>query len=318
LLAGEYNISSQIVIHTPERRTELWSAKDALVLKAISIILGDHLKPVMSRNCYHLKDHGGAKAAVRATARCLKQGQHVMKSDVKSYYASIDHGILFSLLQEYVPDRLVQNLLWQYLRRTVYCDGYYSDVKRGISLGCPLSPLMGALYLKQLDDMMEKTGLFYARFMDDWIVIAPTRWKLRSAVRIVNATLNVLKVEQHPDKTFIGRVERGFDFLGYFLKPGVLRVSRGTFVRFTERITQLYEQGAGIERIGVYVKHWFKWVRTGLSRKDWVEIGTVNRKRQYSPFNGEYWRLCCDSSFVKGYSAIINCFPFPSTSDFCT
>ena len=183
LLAGEYAISSQIVINTPNRRTELWSAKDALVLKAISIVLGEHLKPMLSHNCYHLADNGGAKAAVRATARHLKQRQYVMKSDVKNYYASIDHEILFNLLQEYVPGRLVQKLLWQYIRRTVYCDGFYRDVKRGISLGCPVSPLMGALYLKQLDDRMEKTGLFYARYMDDWIVIAPTRWKLRSAVK---------------------------------------------------------------------------------------------------------------------------------------
>ncbi|MCP4266981.1 MAG: hypothetical protein GY777_15655 [Candidatus Brocadiaceae bacterium] len=115
LLAGEYSISSQIVIKTPDRRMELWSAKDALVLKAMSIVLGDHLKPVFSRNCYHLKGHGGAKAAVRATAKYLKKGQHVMKSDVKSYYASIDHEILFNLLQVYVPDRLVQKLLWQYV-----------------------------------------------------------------------------------------------------------------------------------------------------------------------------------------------------------
>ncbi len=35
--------------------------------------------------------------------------------------------------------------------------------------------------------------------MGDWIVIAPTRWKLRSAVRIVNKTLGLLKIEQHPD-----------------------------------------------------------------------------------------------------------------------
>jgi len=120
LLAGEYTFSSQLVINTPERKTELWDAKDALVLKAIAIVLGEHLKPVLTRNCYHLKDHGGAKAAVRATAKYLKQEQHVMKSDVKGYYASIYHEILFSLLQEYVPDRLVQKLLWQYIRRTVY------------------------------------------------------------------------------------------------------------------------------------------------------------------------------------------------------
>ncbi len=265
LLRGEYTCSSQLVINTPERRTELWRAMDALVLKAMSIVLGEHLKPVLSHNCYHLKGHGGAKAAVRATARRLKKGQHIMKSDVKSYYASIDHEILFNLLQEYVPDRLVQKLLWQYIRRTVYCDGFYRDVSRGISLGCPLSPLMGALYLKRLDDSMEKTGLFYVRFMDDWVVIAPTRWKLRAAVRIVNETLNLLRVDKHPGKTFIGSVERGFDFLGYFLKPGILSVSVVTINNCTDRISQLYEQGADYDRIGEYVRRWLRWVRAGFA-----------------------------------------------------
>lgn len=33
----------------------------------------------------------------------------------------------------------------------------------------------GALYLRQLDDRMTATGLTYARFMDDWVVLAPTR-----------------------------------------------------------------------------------------------------------------------------------------------
>ena len=94
LFDGEYTISSQIVIMTPDRRTELWSAKGALVLKAISIVLSEHLKPALSHNCYHLAGNGGAKAAVRATSKHLKQGQHVMKSDVKSYYASIDNHIV--------------------------------------------------------------------------------------------------------------------------------------------------------------------------------------------------------------------------------
>lgn len=123
---------------------------------------------------------------------------------------------------------------------------------------------MGALYLKPLDDGMGKTGLFYARFMDDWIVIAPTRWKLRSAIRIVNETINVLKVEKRPDKTFIGKVECGFDFLGYLLKPEMVDVSISTLKLFAQRITQLYEQGADVVCIGGYVRHWLKWVRSGL------------------------------------------------------
>jgi len=52
------------------------------------------------------------------------------------------------------------DLLSQYMRRTVYDDGMYEDVVKGISLGCPLSPLMGALFLDVLDQRMEATGLF--------------------------------------------------------------------------------------------------------------------------------------------------------------
>ncbi len=82
---------------------------------------------------------------------------------------------------------------------------------------------------------MEALDVFYARFMDDWIIIAPTRWKLRKAIRIVNQTLNELRVEQHPGKTTIGRGDRGFDFLGYFLKPTGLEASTGTVTRCAER-----------------------------------------------------------------------------------
>lgn len=62
----------------------------------------------------------------------------------------------------------------------------YTTVTRGISPGCPLSPVMAALYLEPLDRRMEATGLAYARFMDDWVILAPTRWSLRRAVRTLH------------------------------------------------------------------------------------------------------------------------------------
>jgi hypothetical protein len=90
----------------------------------------------------------------------------------------------------------------------------------------PVYRLWKALFLKPLDDAIQGSGLFYARFMDDWIGIAPTRWKLRKAVKQVNAILNRLLLKKHPDKTFIGKAERGFDFPGYFFRPGLLRVAK--------------------------------------------------------------------------------------------
>lgn len=162
---------------------------------------------------------------------------------------SIDHQQLLDIAQEYIADQRVLDLLKAYLQRTVYDDGIYRDVRRGILLGCALSPLMGALYLKTLDDRVEVTGLFYARFMDDWVILAPTRWKLRAAIRVVNQTLNELKVEQHPYKTFIGRISRGFDFLGYRFSPAGLQLAPTTITRFRERVAWLYEQGADDKRI---------------------------------------------------------------------
>ncbi len=43
------------------------------------------------------------------------------------------------------------NLSGQYLRRSSERGGVFWDYERGISLGCPLSPLIGAFYLKRLD-----------------------------------------------------------------------------------------------------------------------------------------------------------------------
>jgi RNA-directed DNA polymerase len=70
---------------------------------------------------------------------------------------------------------------------------------------------VGALYLQALDMRLERLGLFYVRFMDDWVAMAPTRRKLRRAIKIVNQALAELKVGRHPDKTTIGSIARGFD-----------------------------------------------------------------------------------------------------------
>ena len=155
------------------------------------------------------------------------------------------------------------------MRRTTERGGVFWDYEKGISLGCPLSPLMGALFLKCLDERMEKSGLFHVRFMDDILVLSPTRWRLRKAVKAVNHVLGSLNLEKHPDKTFIGRIEKGFDFLGYHFRPDRLSVAAKTIENFVARATRLYEQEPGeaeaSARLGLYVRRWVRWTRAGLA-----------------------------------------------------
>jgi hypothetical protein len=111
---------------------------------------------------------------------------------------------------------------------------------------------------------VEGSGLAYARFMDDWVILAPSRWKFREAIRLADQTLAELHVQQKPDKTFIGRICRGFDFLGYALTPAGLQVSPQAVERCAERVSQLYEQGVDLIHIGAYVRRWLRWTRSGL------------------------------------------------------
>lgn len=264
LLAGTYRLREQRLIRGAEGRVELWSAMDALVLKALALVLGEHLRPHLSDRVFHLAGSGGMKAGVREVAAHLNEHEFVFRTDVKGYYASINHGILYRQVAAYVDDRKVLDLVGQYLARFVSDGGDYVDITQGISLGCPLSPLMGALYLKPLDDRMAAMGCFYARFMDDWVVLAPTRWQLRRAIKAVNEEMAKLLVVQHPDKTFIGRIARGFDFLGYWFAPDGLSIAGKSVERMLEKVSRLYEQGADNVHIETYLKRWLRWVRSSV------------------------------------------------------
>lgn len=62
--------------------------------------------------------HGGARSAVREVRAHLPINRFVLRTDVKSYYASIDHVLLMDRLAQFVRDPIVLNLCGQYLKRT--------------------------------------------------------------------------------------------------------------------------------------------------------------------------------------------------------
>jgi hypothetical protein len=77
--------------------------------------------------------------------------------------------------------------------------------------------------------------------------------------------LEQLKLTVHPDKRYIGKTHRGFDFLGYRIHPDrLLRPALQSLNRLFERSRRLYEQGADEHRLRQYVQRWFTWLHSGL------------------------------------------------------
>jgi retron-type reverse transcriptase len=133
--------SSGEVIH-------LWTSIDSVVLKLLSMVLSRYLPS--SKLCTHLKGHGGSKHTVTEIQRNLKDGLEgnvtnnifVFRTDVKSYYESINHEILLDKLSVHIKNKMVMNLLSQSLKRSIESGGLFKDIRQGISSGCPLSPLI--------------------------------------------------------------------------------------------------------------------------------------------------------------------------------
>ena len=98
-------------------------------------------------------------------------------------------------------------------------------------------------------------------------MLSPTRHKLRRAIKILNETFSSLGLEKRPGKTFIGRVERGFDFLGYHLTPGRLTLARATVERFLERayrLTSIAGEARSFPRLGAYMERFAAWASGDL------------------------------------------------------
>ena len=113
----------------------------------------------------------------------------------------------------------------------------------------------------------EKRDIFYIRYMDDIIILVKKRWHLRSAIALLQKTTQILGLRMHQQtKCFVGRVEQGFDFLGYRFHPSrKLRPSDESLRRLSSRASRLYEQKGDINRLWLYVIRWTRYLWGGLS-----------------------------------------------------
>ncbi len=93
---------------------------------------------------------------------------------------------------------------------------------------------------------------------------------------------NTLKVKKHPDKTFIGKIDRGFDFLGYHFSRVALRIAEKTLQNHALHSARLYEQlrkkkatsNEMASTLGLYVKRWQRWAAAGLQGFTIEELGS--------------------------------------------
>lgn len=93
-----------------------------------------------------------------------------------------------------------------------------------------------------------------------WMILTKTRGLCRRLVKAMHKVMHMLEYKLALDKTYIGKIAKGFDFLGYRLNQyGIIGLAQKTIGNFIEKTAKFYEQNAGDERISCYVRRWVNW-----------------------------------------------------------
>jgi len=240
---GKYRLKPlRVVKRAGDDPIALWDADDALVLKWVALQLQD-VMPVHP-TCHHVKG-AGVHHSRRAVKEALDSGEYafVYRTDIRGYYQHMQKSQLNALADKWVKDPILRDLITQYIGYSVEEGGEFHTPANGISRGCALSPLLGASLLFHVDALFAgQTELFYVRYMDDFLVLSKKRWPLRRAIRLLNEQMHAGGFALHPDKTQIGRLDKGFEWLGLWIdKTGVRRSARSWKTRAT-KLPRLYEQ----------------------------------------------------------------------------
>ena len=89
---------------------------------------------------------------------------------------------------------------------------------------------------------------------------------------VVGAVHSITTGHAHPDKTFIGRIERASTAWIIASVWRGLSVAARTVEQFVARAIRLYEQepvqALASARLGLYVRRWIRWTGAGLGRDD--------------------------------------------------
>ena len=150
----------------------------------------------------------------------------VLKCDIKKFFASIDHRVLFSVLERNIPDQNIFRLL----REVVNSFPQGVALRMGLPLGNLTSQLLVNVYMNEFDQYVKHKlkAKYYVRYADDFVLLSHNETELEKRLRYIVVFLHdELKLELHPAKVSIETLASGVDFLGWvhFTDHRVLRTS---------------------------------------------------------------------------------------------
>ncbi len=162
----------------------------------------------------------------------------------------------------------------------------------GVAQGNSLSPLLGNILLFQFDALMNEGDCRCIRYIDDFIILAPTKKAGSARLKKAKRLLANIGMELSPEKSSKEPIDirESFQFLGIELSNGFIRPSNKSCQHFLSQISDAAEASLyafRLHRVGqVFPKH--QSLINVLKRVDGIVQGW-----------GKHYRFCNDDALVQ-------------------
>jgi len=263
--SGEYKAPPVRRAHIPKgdgKRTRpigIPTIEDKILQRAVAMVLETVYEPIFSDSSYGFRPGRSARQAVQDLWQILTQmqGGWVIEADIESFFDTLDHGKLRTLLDQRVRDGVLRRTIDKWLKAGVLEQEQLHYPHSGTPQGGVISPLLANIYLHYvLDEWFEnditprlQSRGHLIRYADDFVLVFREAHDAYVAFDRLAGRFAEYGLKLHPEKTRLlyfrpppwgptGKQRlcpRSFDFLGFNHHWGRSRAGRWVVQQTTAR-----------------------------------------------------------------------------------
>lgn len=243
----------KIMLYKGEKAREitLYSMRDKVVQQSIAVELNKLYDDLLSSQTYAYRNHRSALTAIEEIAEKAKIGiySYYLKVDISHFFDSIQWRVLRNILAEKIREEDVLELIRMNAcgRQLDEETGDLTERLCGIYQGSIIAPILSNIYLMEFDQWMMRETDYFVRYSDDMIILGKEQETAANMLGQITRKLSGLGLSVNQEKSSIGTLAKGVDFLGYHLDASGKSIPQKAESSLQERLEILWLTEGGMD-----------------------------------------------------------------------
>jgi RNA-directed DNA polymerase len=259
---------------------------DRIVSQSMNLVFEEIFDPDFTASSFGFRRGRSQHQAIGHIRERVKQGYEWCASiDLRSFFDEIPHDLIFKLIRRKIADERLVTLIARALKAGVMDNGIFEKTTKGCPQGSPLSPMLSNIVLNELDQELERRGLRYCRWADDFLIMVKSE---RAAGRVMEGTIryleNELNLPVNREKSEVAKV-KDVAFLGFQILREKIRISGKAREKFKTRVRELTRRNnplsmhQAIQSLNEYLRGWVAYFRVQEFKKIFSDLDSWIRSR---------------------------------------